>query len=353
MSDLALDLQHVAKTYKGKVKALRGIEMSVARGEVFGLLGPNGAGKSTLVKILMTVISPSECRGSMLGHAVGHKPTLANVGYLPEHHRFPKYLKGAQVLDFFGAMGGVPRRERKLRTGQLLEIVGMSEWAKKKVGGYSKGMRQRLGIAQALMNDPKLVVLDEPTDGVDPVGRRDIRDIVARLRDEQRTVFINSHLLSELEMVCDRVAILVQGTVRSQGTIDELTVGQDSYEIEILPSGEGADALGTFRRALPGEVNAAGGATSAGLTKLAGFRGSLADGTSVEIEKSTLRLGTADPHAIEPVIDALRAQGVTIRSLRQRRPSLEDLFMQAVTDPETGQSLKPGAAKDAKKGAAR
>jgi len=368
MSEHAIDLTYVAKTYKGKVRALRGIEMRVARGEVFGLLGPNGAGKSTLVKILMTVIRPSACKGTMLGHAVGHKSTLARVGYLPEHHRFPAYLKGGQVVDFFGAMGKVPRRERRRRTGHLLELVGMSDWAKKKVGGYSKGMRQRLGIAQALVNDPQLVLLDEPTDGVDPVGRRDIRDIVARLRDERRTVFINSHLLSELEMVCDRVAILVQGTVRSQGTLDELTAGQRRYEIDILPPDEDSSrALEVLQRALPGGVRPdAPGAlppgrpdvalqrqappTAGPMARRVGFAGELPDGTRVEIERTTLRVGTDDPRAVEPVIDALRAQGVTIRSIVQRRPSLEDLFMQAVTDPETGKALAPGAVSN-KKGA--
>src|SRR5436190_3963271 len=204
-SELALDLTHVSKTYKGRVRALQGIAMQVRRGEVFGLLGPNGAGKSTLVKIMMTVIRPTQARGTMLGRPIGHKPTLGRVGYLPEHHRFPEYLTGAQVLDFYGALAKVPRKERRQRSAKLLDMVGMTAWGTKRVRGYSKGMRQRVGIAQALMNDPDLVVLDEPTDGVDPVGRRDIRAICSQLRDEGRTVFINSHLLSELEMVCDRV----------------------------------------------------------------------------------------------------------------------------------------------------
>src|SRR4051794_12746093 len=138
-SALAIDLAHVAKTYKGKVRALRGITMQVHRGEVFGLLGPNGAGKSTLVKILMTVIRPSRCEGSMLGRAVGHKETLGRVGYLPEHHRFPDYLTGAQVLDFYAAMAKVARPARRRRCAELLELVGMSDWAKKTVKSYSKG----------------------------------------------------------------------------------------------------------------------------------------------------------------------------------------------------------------------
>lgn len=317
---LALDLRDVAKTYKGKVHALRGVDMRVHGGEVFGLLGPNGAGKSTLVKILMTVIRPTRCEGTLLGSPVGEKATLARVGYLPEHHKFPGYLTGAQVLDFYGAMAGVARGTRKRRIGELLDLVGMSDWGKKRVGGYSKGMRQRVGVAQALMNDPDLVLLDEPTDGVDPVGRRDIRDIVVRMKDRGKAVFINSHLLSELEQVCDRVAILVQGKVAQQGTIDELTKDQQRYEIEFA-SEDGARVAQMLD-----EMDANG----------------LPDS---RVEGSRIRLSTVDAVAVQPMIDGLRARGVTIRSIRAMRPSLEDLFMVAVTDRETGRTLAPGAAK--------
>lgn len=326
-SPLALDLSHISKTYRGKVHALRGISMQVRRGEVYGLLGPNGAGKSTLVKILMTVIRPTRCVGTLLGGPVGQKETLRRVGYLPEHHRFSDYLTGAQVLDFYGAMGKVPRRERKRRAGELLELVGMSAWARKRVKSYSKGMRQRIGVAQALINDPDLVLLDEPTDGVDPVGRRDIRNILLELKGRGKTVFLNSHLLSELEMVCDRVAILVQGNVSAQGTIQELTQGQERYEIELAGGAAAADAA--FAGALPS-------------LRPGGTR-HLVTGEPLVLERGTLRVGTADPARIQGVIDALRAGGATIRSVRQVRPSLEDLFMQAVTDPETGEALAPGA----------
>src|SRR3954470_7311203 len=198
---LAIDLRDVAKVYKGKVHALQGIDMRVRRGEVFGLLGPNGAGKSTLVKIMMTVIRPTRADGTILGHPVGHKPTLRQVGYLPEQHRFPKYLTGRQTLEFFGALAKVDRPTARKRAGELLATVGMSDWADKKIATYSKGMMQRIGIGQALMSNPDLVVLDEPTDGVDPVGRRDIRDVLGRLREQGKTVFVNSHLLQELEMI--------------------------------------------------------------------------------------------------------------------------------------------------------
>lgn len=323
----AVDLTNVAKTYRGKVHALRGIEMRVRRGEIFGLLGPNGAGKSTLVKILMTVIKPTRADGTMLGRPVGHKPTLARVGYLPEHHKFPDYLTGAQVIDFYGALAGTPRAKRQRRRDELLDLVGMSDWANTKVKGYSKGMRQRIGIAQALVNDPALVVLDEPTDGVDPVGRRDIRNILARVKEEGRTVFLNSHLLSELEMVCDRVAILVQGKVASQGTIDELTRDKRYYEIEIAAESPLA-AQRIYEEAAP-----------------------MYAGVASQIERYTMRLRTDEAKVAMPVVDALRGMGVVIRAMRLMKPSLEDLFMQAVVDPATGRTLLPGAPRGAGRGA--
>jgi ABC-2 type transport system ATP-binding protein len=299
----AINLTGVEKVYKGKVHALRGVDLTVHPGEVFGLLGPNGAGKSTLVKILMTVIRPTRCHGTVLGKPVGHKPTLARVGYLPEHHQFPSYLTGAQILDFFGAMSGVPRRERRARTGRLLDLVGMSEWSRKRVGGYSKGMRQRVGIAQALINDPALVILDEPTDGVDPTGRREIRAVLEQLRTEGRAVFINSHLLSELETISDRVAIMVQGKVHRQGTIDELTAGRRQYRI--IVSG----------------------------TLPPGFADEAAVRSGVEIAASDrmLEVRSEDPERIQPIIDLARSRSISIEQIHRQRPSLEDLFMETVS----------------------
>jgi ABC-2 type transport system ATP-binding protein len=339
VSDLAIDITHVDKTFRGKVHALRGVAMRVQPGEIFGLLGPNGAGKSTLVKILMTVVRPTACRGTMLGRPVGHKPTLARVGYLPEHHRFADYLTGAQVVDFYGAMGGAHRRERRRRCAELLDLVGMTQWAGRRIRGYSKGMRQRIGLAQALINDPELVLLDEPTDGVDPVGRRDIRNILLELKSRGKTVFLNSHLLSELEMVCDRVAILVQGVVAQQGTIDQLTRAQQRYEIEVSGAEETEirNALGGQPAAAqPQEAGGEGDGSWAGAV-------ALADGLLCAVDGRLLRLRTTDAARVQPALDALRRRGVTIVSVRPVRPSLEDLFMQAVTDPTTGQALPPGA----------
>ena len=312
MSDspvIAIDDVH--KTFRGKIHALRGVSMRVHEGEIFGLLGPNGAGKSTLVKILMTVIRPTQLKGTLLGHPVGHKPTLRQVGYLPEHHQFPKYLTAAQVLGYFAALSGVPKATRRKRTSELLELVGMKDWARHRVGSFSKGMLQRIGIAQALMNDPKVLVLDEPTDGVDPVGRREIRDLLIQLRERGHTIFINSHLLSELEMVCDRVAIMVKGKVSMEGTIDDLTASSRRYKILIK------------------------GALPDGLADFKGMTHESADGKDTQ-----LFLPTIDPDEIQMLIDQLRGCGTVIRSIEPIRESLEDLFMRAVES--TGDST-PGA----------
>ncbi len=272
------------------------------RGVVFGLLGPNGAGKSTLVKIMMTIVRASRAEGTVLGQPVGHKPTLGRIGFLPEHHRMPTFLTGRQAVDHFGALAGVDRATRKRRIPGLLELVGMTDAADRRIGGYSKGMMQRIGLAQALVNDPDLVVLDEPTDGVDPVGRRDIRDLLGRLRAEGRTVFINSHILSELEMICDRVAILIGGVVRRQGTIDELTRESRRYEVEVL-----GDAP----------------PWCAGEPDLRCER----DGAVTRI----VRAGD-EAASVQPLIDRLRADAATIVSVRPRRESLEDLFVRTVGD---------------------
>lgn len=307
----AIDLFDVAKTYGRRVQALRGVAMRVEPGEIFGLLGPNGAGKSTLVKILMTVIRPTRAGGTLLGRPIGHKPTLGRVGYLPEHLRFPAYLTGRQAVDFFAALAKVDRRTRRRRSGELLDLVGMTPSADRKLGTYSKGMQQRIGLAQALVNEPDLVVLDEPTDGLDPVGRREVREILVRIRDQGKTVFLNSHLLGEVERVCDRVAILVAGKIVKQGTIDELTAGSEHYEIEI-------------ESGLPKDLEA-----------------HLPSGEAVELSGWTVRINTGNAAKIQPIIDALRGQGLVIHAVRPVRQSLEDFFIQVVSD--AGDAGREGA----------
>lgn len=314
MSELAVDLRSVSKTYKGRVHALRDVSLSVPAGSVFGLLGPNGAGKSTLVKIMTTVVRPTRAEGYLLGAPIGRKSMLAKVGYLPEHHRFPPYLTGRQLVEHFGAMARVPRAARKRRAMELLEIVGMKAWADKRTTTYSKGMQQRTGIAMALVNDPALVILDEPTDGVDPVGRREIREVLQRMRDEGRTVFLNSHLLGEVEMVCDRVAIMLQGRVVAYGTIHELTAHSRRYEVSF--SGPDLSTLRAGERALA--VERVG-------------------------DRRRIVLPQASAEEVQPVIDELRRQGATILGVHDVRESLEEMFVRAVSDPTTGAAPPPGA----------
>jgi len=298
MTNWAVDLIDVRKTYGRGVHALRGVNIQVGRGEIFGLLGPNGAGKTTLVKIMMTVVKPTHALGTILGRPLGHRGKLARMGYLPENHRLAGYLTGGQVLDYYAAMAKVPRATRRDRAARLLEIVGMTQWASTPVDQYSKGMMQRLGIAQALMNDPEFVVLDEPTDGLDPVGRRDVRALLQDLRRKGTTIFLNSHLLSELEMVCDRVAILVDGLVARQGTLQELT--EHTVEYRVTFSGD-ASRVADKLRALEVSVNGT----------VATLRGH-------------------DATKVNALIDVLRGAGVLIESVQPHRFSLEDVLVEAM-----------------------
>ncbi len=329
---LAIDLHDVAKTYRRRVQALRGVTMQVHRGEIFGLLGANGAGKTTLVKIMMTIVRPTRAHGTLLGRNIGHKPTLQMVGYLPEHHRFPPYLRAGDALDYYAALAKVPRRQRPARIAAVLDLVGMSQHAREKIGIFSKGMMQRIGLAQAMLNQPDLIVLDEPTDGVDPIGRRDIRNVLTQLKAAGKTVFLNSHLLGEVEMICDRVAILHQGQVIRQGRIEELTRDGQYYEIDLqIDARQACDAVQAAlactlepRKAGPPSPLAGGPRTAPVLV------GRLDDGRTVELACTCIRLAGNDAAAVQGVIDALRRRGLVIRSVQPTRPSLEDYFIQTV-----------------------
>jgi ABC-2 type transport system ATP-binding protein len=316
----AIDLRDVRKVYNRRVYALRGISMQVQRGEIFGLLGPNGAGKSTLVKIMTNVVRPTHAAGTILGFPIGHTGTLARIGYLPENHRFPRYLTARQVVEFFSALAKVDRATRKRRAGELLATVGLSNWADEIISQYSKGMLQRLGLASALGADPDLLVLDEPTDGVDPAGRRDIRQVLGQLRGQGKTVFINSHLLSELETVCDRVAILVQGVVARQGTIDDLTIAKQCFLFELMPA---PDSWVKISAALPGVF------TTPPLAQRPAM-GKLPDGTWCQFDGIQLRIGKTEAADVQGILDGLRKQGLVIRRMQLLRPSLEELFFDAV-----------------------
>jgi len=216
------------KTYKGifrrkGIEALKGVSLKVCEGEIFGLLGPNGAGKTTLIKCLLGITPPTKGRSRILGLDSFKVASREHVGYLPEDHSFPEFLKGERALDFFAKLFAIKKQKREKKIDELLSLMELSARRRSKVREYSKGMRQRLGIAQALLNDPKVIFLDEPTQSLDPLGRKQVKDLILKLKQDGVTVFISSHILSEIEMVCDRVAILNKGELLKEGTVEELT----------------------------------------------------------------------------------------------------------------------------------
>ena len=204
-----------------KKRVLHGISFGVMPGEIFGFVGPNGAGKTTTLKVLMGLIRATSGSASILGHDVCETAFRREIGFLPENAYFYDYLTGRELLDFYARLSGVPSRKRADRVSQLLDWVGLADAGDVRVRAYSKGMAQRVGIAQALVHDPSVVFLDEPMSGLDPIGRKEIRDLIIRLRAEGKTVFMNTHILSDVEMVCDRVAIIVAGRIRYQGRTEE------------------------------------------------------------------------------------------------------------------------------------
>jgi len=305
MPDLAISTAGLGKTYRGRppVEALQPLSLDVAAGETFGLLGPNGAGKTTLVKLLLGLAAPSSGTATLFGRPIAEAEARRPVGYLPEGHRFPPFLTGRQTLDVFARMSGVPDNERPRRAAELLDLVRLAGAADRKVGTYSKGMLQRLGIAQALMNRPRLVILDEPTDGVDPVGRREIRTLIETLRDEGVTVFLNSHLLSEVERICTRVAILNGGRMVRLGTVDALTQRARAWSVTTTP--------------LPD-------ATAAALADAFGDATERPDGLVRHV------VTVPDRVALNAALDRLRTDGVEVEAVEPARQSLEDLFVEVV-----------------------
>src|SRR5262249_42785271 len=211
-SDLAIRTRGLRKVFDGKV-AVRNLTLDVPRGEVFGFLGPNGAGKSTSVKMLLGLVFPTSGQAEILGSPAGDVKARGKVGFLPEHFRFYDWLTGAELLKLHGRLYGMSHTTLRERIPALLDLVGLTPHRDKRLGDYSKGMLQRIGLAQALLNEPELIFLDEPTSGLDPVGRRLVRDIIKAQRDRGATVLLNSHLLGEVEITCDRVAFLKHGEV--------------------------------------------------------------------------------------------------------------------------------------------
>lgn len=217
-----------------KVVSLKSCSLTVYQGETFGLLGPNGAGKTTLLKLLLGIVRPSSGRGFLLGQPLGDRAVKQRVGYLPENAYFYDYLTGWEFLQMAAGLFQIPTSVQRQRIPQLLELVGLSQSAarKKQLRQYSKGMLQRIGLAQALINDPEVIFLDEPMSGLDPLGRYQMRSIILSLQDQGKTIFFNSHILSEVEQICDRVAILAQGELICSGSLNELLGAADTYQIK-------------------------------------------------------------------------------------------------------------------------
>jgi ABC-2 type transport system ATP-binding protein len=214
-----------------KARAVDNVDFDVRKGEVFGLLGPNGSGKSTTVKLLLGLLHPTKGHIEVFGHSPRHVATKARIGYLPEESYLYRYLNSRETLEFFGNLFELPRKDRHQRSEQLLEMVGLSQAHLRAVGEFSKGMQRRIGLAQALINDPDLVILDEPTSGLDPIGCREVKDLILALARRGKTVILSSHLLSDVEDVCDRVVIYYGGKIQAMGTLRELLATPDTIRI--------------------------------------------------------------------------------------------------------------------------
>ncbi|MBN1420956.1 MAG: ABC transporter ATP-binding protein [Planctomycetes bacterium] len=246
-------LTKIFKDFWGRprVIAVDDLSLAVRRGEVVGLLGPNGSGKSTTIELLLGLLDPTRGIASVLGHHPRDVRVKHRIGYLPEESPFYRYLTGRETLDFFGRIFGLAPRERRRRVDRLIDLVGLGEAARRRVGEYSKGMGRRIGMAQALINDPDLVILDEPTAGLDPIGAREVKDLIRELRRRGKTVLLSSHLLADVEDVCDRIAILYGGRLRAEGAVADLLgrpdgsrMRLDAYFLDVVARAE-ADRLAT------------------------------------------------------------------------------------------------------------
>ncbi len=234
--DVVISVRGLTKVFKDfwgrpKAKAVNNVDFEVKRGEVFGLLGPNGSGKSTTIKMLLGLLYPTKGHIEVFGHSPRHVATKSRIGYLPEESYLYKYLDSKETLDFFGNLFNLNTPERRKRADQLIEMVGLNNARSRQVGEFSKGMQRRIGLAQALINDPDLVILDEPTAGLDPIGCREIKDLIVALAKRGKTIILSSHLLSDVEDVCDRVVIYYGGRIQAQGTLQDLLVEPDVTRI--------------------------------------------------------------------------------------------------------------------------
>lgn len=300
MKDSAAITSHGLKKVFGEKVAVADLTLEVSRGEVFGFLGPNGAGKTTAVNMLLGLITPTKGKGELLGSPLGDYHTRSQVGFLPEHFRFHDWLTAREFLHLHGELYHMPGERLHTRIPELLELVGLEAHAEKKLRAFSKGMLQRIGLAQALLNEPALVFLDEPTSGLDPVGRRLVRDIIRDLRNNGTTVFLNSHLLSEVEITCDRVAFIRQGEILTTSSLQSLVEGELTVEIRA--------------RNLDQDI----------------VRGLERWSQNVRADGDHLSLTLRGETSIAEINRYLVERGVDVYAIRPKQLSLEDLFIQVV-----------------------
>ena len=304
----SIEITNLTKIYKtktlnkGEIKALDNVSLNIEQGKIFGLLGPNGAGKTTLVKILLGIVHPTNGTAKLLGENVQNYLVRKKIGYLPENHKFPNYLTGEDVLRYYSKLSGFEIEKHSAKINEYLSLVKMEKWRKTKVKKYSKGMMQRLGLAQAMIHEPEIIFLDEPTDGVDPIGRKEIRDILIELKNMGKTIFINSHLLSEVELVSDKVGMLNNGKLIKLGSVEELTTSKEMYEINI--SEEIPELL----------IN------------------ELKTNYTFEISNKKILLENTDTSKVNIFMDELRKSGITITSFNRKKESLEDMFIKSLTE---------------------
>ncbi|MGK0359449.1 MAG: ABC-2 type transport system ATP-binding protein [Bradymonadia bacterium] len=295
-----------------RVEAVRGVSLTVEPGEIFGFLGPNGAGKTTTIKMLMGLVRPTSGSATVLGRPLGDRQARARLGFLPEHPYFYDYLKPLEFLDFYGRLFSLSAQERRTRAEELVDRVGLSHAINRPLRKFSKGMVQRMGIAQALINDPDLVVLDEPMSGLDPMGRKDVRDIIFELKARGKTVFFSSHILQDVEAICDRISIMVSGKVRAVGTLDTLL--NDSVEhVEITVTDLPDDAVQSIGRA-PKRVST--------------------DRTTFDVP----------PEAVDGATRALLDAGAHLVSVVRVRRSLETLFVDTAREVESAYTAETAEA---------
>jgi len=285
-----------------KVTALKGLTLEVKKGEVFGFLGPNGAGKTTTLKILMGLIYPTSGKAWIMGRDIRDVDVKKGLGFLPEQPYFYEYLTAREFMDFYGRLFGIRKGERAARAAELLEMVGLSHAVDLQLRKFSKGMQQRIGIAQALINDPELIILDEPMSGLDPIGRKEVRDIMMGLKEKGKTIFFSTHILPDVEVICDRVGILVKGELRATGTVGEMLGSMEARMVEMTMEGLGPD-----------DVKAVGALSSNMVTR----------GRDVVAFFD-------DPDKARKAREIVFSKGGDIVSLIPHRGSLEDIFVEEV-----------------------